>query len=132
MTLYRTGIEGEQMIPQDSMAAKIEEAAGARRSEGFVIIGRTSDTRNTGMDDRLRWGEAHKKTGADMLLLFPSNPEEVRHVHERLGGPFWYNAPHGGLSGFGLTLDEIATYSCRILTDLVMPPIAASKAWRDC
>lgn len=76
------------MIPQDSMAAKIEEAAGARRSEGFVIIGRTSDTRNTGMDDRLRWGEAHKKTGADMLLLFPSNPEEVRHVHERLGGPF--------------------------------------------
>ncbi|MBG03252.1 MAG: carboxyvinyl-carboxyphosphonate phosphorylmutase [Rhodospirillaceae bacterium] len=122
----------EHMIPQDLMAAKIEEAADARRSEDFVIIGRTNGIRNTGMDDALRRGEAYKKAGADMLMLFPRNPEEVRHVHERLGGPFYYNVPHGGLSGFGLTLDEMATYGCRILTDSVMPLIAAYKAWRDC
>jgi len=122
----------EHMIPQDLMAAKIEEAAKARRTDDFVIIGRTNGIRNTGMDDALRRGEAYKKAGADMLMLFPRNPEEVRHVHERLGGPFYYNVPHGGLSGFGLTLEEMATYGCRILTDSVMPLIAAYKAWRDC
>ena len=57
----------------------------------------------------------------------------MRHVHERLGGPFYYTAPHGGLRGFSLTLDEMATYyGCRILTYSVMPLIPAYKAWRDC
>jgi hypothetical protein len=36
------------------------------------------------------------------------------------------------LGGFGLTLDEIVTYGCRILKDAVMPPVAASEAWQDC
>ena len=36
----------------------------------------------------------------------------------------------GRLSGFGLTLYEIATYGCRILKDVVMPTIAASKLGR--
>ena len=70
------------------MAATIEEAAGARRSEDFVIIGPTNGTRNTRIDDALHRGEAYKKAGVDMLMLFPRNPEEVRHIHERLGGPF--------------------------------------------
>ena len=69
------------------MAATIEEAAGARPSEDFTIIGPTNGTRNTRIDDRLHRGEAYNKAGADMLMLFPRNPEEVRHIHERLGGP---------------------------------------------
>ena len=64
--------------------------------------------RNTGIDDALRRGEAFKKAGADLLMLFPRNPEEMRHVHERLGGPIYYNVPHGGLSNLGLSLDEMA------------------------
>ena len=76
------------MIPQDFMAAKFEEAAGAGRIEDFAIIGPKNSTRNTRIDDRLHPGEAYKKAGADMLMLFPRNPEEVRQIHERLGGPF--------------------------------------------
>ena len=72
------------------MAATIEEAAGARRSEDFTIIGPTNGTRNTyrASTTALHRGEAYKKAGVDMLMLFPRNPEEVRHIHERLGGPF--------------------------------------------
>jgi methylisocitrate lyase len=122
----------EHMVPLELMAAKIRAAVAARRSDEFLVIGRTNGIRNTGMDDALRRAEAYKKAGADLLMLFPRNPEEVRHVHERLGGPFYYNVPHGGLTRFGLSLEEMAQYGCRILTDSVMPLLAAYKAWRDC
>ena len=122
----------ERMIPQDLMEAKIRECAAARRSADFLIIGRTNGIRTTSMDDALRRAEGYRKAGADLLMLFPRNPEEVRHVHERLGGPFWYNVPHGGVVRFGLSIAEMAQYGCRVLNDSVMPLLAAYKAWRDC
>ncbi|MGE4218003.1 MAG: oxaloacetate decarboxylase [Alphaproteobacteria bacterium] len=122
----------EHMVPQELMEAKIREAAAARRGKELLVIGRTNAIRNTGMDDALRRAEAYRKAGADLLMLFPRNAEEVRYVHERLGGPFYYNVPHGGLSRFGLSIAEMGQCGCRILTDSVMPLLAAYKAWRDC
>tara|TARA_Y100001968_G_scaffold228633_1_gene211413 strand:+ start:155 stop:487 length:333 start_codon:yes stop_codon:yes gene_type:complete len=63
-------------------------------------------------------------------MLFPRNPEEVRYLYERLGGSFYYNVQHGGLSDFRLLLEERSQYGGRILTDLIMPLLAAYKTWR--
>ena len=70
------------------MAATIEEATGARRAEVSPLSGlRTvhGTLASTTGSTRI---EAYKKAGVDMLMLFSRNPEEVRHIHERLGGPF--------------------------------------------
>src|SRR5687767_13325307 len=103
---HHVGIE--HMIPQTLMAAKIREAAAARRSHDFVIIGRTNAMRASDMDDALRRGEAYRKAGADVLLLsMARKPEQLRTIAQKLGGPLMYLTSRGGLSSLGLTLKEL-------------------------
>jgi methylisocitrate lyase len=63
---HHVGIE--HMIPMELMAAKVREAVAARRSDEFLIIGRTNAVRASTMDDALRRGEAYRKAGADLVL----------------------------------------------------------------
>lgn len=122
----------EHMIPQDLMVEKIREAVAARKSKDLVIVGRTNGIRSSNMDDALRRGEAYRKAGADVLMLGPRNPEEFRIVTERLEPPFMYNIRAGGLSVWGLTINDMAAFGCRILIDPSNPFIAAYRAWKEC
>jgi methylisocitrate lyase len=112
----------EHMIPADLMVEKIKEAIAAR----------TSGIRSTDMDDALKRAEAYRAAGADVIMLSPRNPEEYAFVAERLAAPLMFNLPAGGLSKYGLTLQDMAAFNCRILVDPSNPFIAAYKAWRDC
>src|SRR2546428_8450331 len=68
----------EHMIPMELMAAKVKEAAAARRRPGFLIVARTNAMRASTMEDALRCGEAYRKAGADVVL--PS----IGHKAQRL------------------------------------------------
>jgi len=122
----------ERMIPQDLMEAKIRECAAARQSAETLIVGRTNAIRSSNMDDALRRAEGYRKAGADLLMLFPRNPEEIRHVHARLGGPFMFLTPRGGVKMLGMTVEELGAHHCRILADSGTPLLAGYAAWKRC
>ena len=122
----------EHMIPCDLMVRKIEEAVAARRDPDFVIVGRTNGIRSSSMDDALKRAEAYRKAGADVIMLSPRNVEAYEYVGARLAPPLMFNLPAGGLSKFGLTLDDMRRFGCRILLDPSNPFIAAYRAWKSC
>ncbi len=120
----------EHMIPMDLMAAKVKEAVAARRNDDFVIIARTNGPRASNMDDALRRAEAYKKAGADVLLLITLDPEELRSIAQRLGGPLMYIAGRGGLAGSGMTLDDLGSMGYKIIVD-VTALTAGYAAWKS-
>lgn len=118
---HHVGIE--HMIPQELMVAKVKEAVAARRDPEFVIIARTNGVRSSTMDDALRRSEAYRKAGADMLYISPRNPEEARHIAERLPAPFMFSVPGEDVSKFGMSLSDLAGLGYRVLS--VTTPIYA-------
>ena len=118
---HHVGIE--HMVPQELMVAKVREAARARRNPEFVIIARTNGVRSTSMDDALRRSEAYRKAGADMLYISPRNPEEARHIAQRLPAPFMFSVPGEDVHKFGMPLSELGGLGYRILS--VTTPIYA-------
>lgn len=107
----------EHMVPLDLMVGKVREAVAARRDPETVIIARTNGVRASDMDDALRRAEAYREAGADVLLLSPRTPEEVRHIGERLGGPLMYLCKPGGVAGAGMTPAEFHALGWKILAD---------------
>jgi 2-methylisocitrate lyase-like PEP mutase family enzyme len=121
----------EHMIPQELMAAKVREAVAARRNPEFLIIARTNAMRRGDLDEALRRGEAYRAAGADVLLLsMARQPEQLRAIGERLGGPLMYLTGRGGLAGSGMTLRELGDLGYRIVADPTTPLIVAYAAWK--
>jgi methylisocitrate lyase len=121
----------EHMIPAKLMVAKVKEAVAARRNPDFVIIARTNAMRASDMDDALRRGEAYRKAGADLLLLsMVHQPEQLRAIAKRLGGPLMYLAGRGGLAGMGMTLADLGGLGYKIVADPSTPLLAAYAAWK--
>jgi methylisocitrate lyase len=126
---HHVGIE--HMIPVDLMAAKVREAVAARRSPEFVVIARTNAMRASTMDDAFRRGEAYRKAGADVLLLSMAHePEQLRAIAGRLGGPLMYLTRRGGLTGLGMSLEDLGDLGYRIVADPSTALIAAYAAWK--
>ena len=127
---HHVGIE--HMIPLELMAAKVKEAVAVRRNPDFLIIARTNAMRASTFDDALRRGEAYREAGADVLLLSMAHqPEQLRAIAERLGGPLMYLAGRGGLAGSGMTLDELGQLGYRIIADPQTALLAAFGAWQQ-
>jgi methylisocitrate lyase len=122
----------EHMIPCELMVRKIEEAVAARRDPDFIVVGRTNGIRSSSMDDALKRAEAYRKAGADVIMLSPRDVETYEYVGARLAPPLMFNLPAGGLSKFGLTLDDMKRFGCRILLDPSNPFLAAYRAWKAC
>src|SRR3546814_14605730 len=90
------------MVPLELMAAKVREAVAARRNPETVIVARTNGVRASNMDDALRRAEAYRTACADLLLLSPRTPAEIRHIGERPGGQLLYLCTSGGVAAHGM------------------------------
>ena len=94
-------------------------------------MARTNAMRASTMDDALRRGEAYRRAGADLVLLSMAHePEQLRAIAERLGGPRMYLAGRGGLAGSALTLEELGALGYKIVADPSTPLLAAFAAWK--
>ena len=120
----------EHAIPQDLMAAKIREAAAARRDPDFVIIGRTNQIRRGKRDDAIRRAEAYKEAGADILFVLAPTAEDLRFVGERLPAPLMLMSLSGGLQSMGMTKAELYDLGFRFMVDPMSPLLAMHKALR--
>jgi methylisocitrate lyase len=125
---HHVGIE--HMIPCELMEEKVAAAVSARRSKDFLIIARTNAVRVENMDEALRRGEAFHRRGADLLLLMPRNPEEIRIIGERLPHPLMYMLPAAGVSAIGMPLQELPKLGFSLMADSGTPLFAMSHAMR--
>ena len=115
---HHVGIE--HMVPLELMAAKVREAARARRDPDFVIIARTNGIRGPGgMDDAIQRARAYREAGADMLYLSVRNAEDARRIARELPPPFMFGLPGHGAEGAGLPLAELGTLGYRILASSI-------------
>jgi len=118
----------EHLIDAELMIAKVKEAVAARQSPEFQIIARTNAVKDISMDEGLRRAEAMKRAGADILFLTTRNPEDVRHIAERLGPPLMYMI----LGGASIPAAELYRMGYRLIVDPVTPLLAMHRALRDC
>jgi methylisocitrate lyase len=104
----------ENLVTLDLVVKKIEEAVAARTDPNLIIIGRTNARRLHGMDEALRRAEALKKAGADMLFIHARDPEEMRHIGERLPAPLMCFAPPDGFAEYPLKQRDLARLGYRL------------------
>jgi len=120
----------EHMIPLELMAAKVREAAKARRSRDFLIIARTNGVRSSNMDDALRRAEAYRAAGADAIYISPRNPEDMRFIGERLGPPLMTNLRGESYRELGMSLQDAAGIGFRIFS-VTTPQLAFHRAMQQ-
>lgn len=121
----------EYLIEPEQMVLKIKEAVAARTDPDLLIIGRTNSKRVHGIDDAIRRGEAYRKAGADLLFIHTRDPEEMRRVGERLGGPLMVFAPEDGFAEFPLSRADLAGLGYRIAASSGTAFAAMHKAVRQ-
>lgn len=77
----------EHLVDTRTMVQKIEQAAGARRDPGFLIIARTGAVANEGFDAALERLQHYRRAGADVLMLMPRDETELRRARDVLDAP---------------------------------------------
>ncbi|MGI4939462.1 MAG: isocitrate lyase/PEP mutase family protein [Janthinobacterium lividum] len=120
----------EHVIPTELMAAKLHEAAAARRDPDFVLIARTNALRTHDLDEALRRGEAYARAGADVLFVLARRPEDLRAISERLPRPLMYMTPASGLPGARMTVEDLAALGFTLVVDPSTPLLAMRRALR--
>jgi 2-methylisocitrate lyase-like PEP mutase family enzyme len=121
----------EHVVPLELMVAKVKECLAARRSREFLIIARTNAARSVGVDEALRRGEAMHKAGADMLLVLPGKPDDIRVIAERLPAPLMFMMSGARLTSSGLTMREWGDLGYRLFVDASTPFMAMHHALRQ-
>src|SRR3974390_24324 len=128
---HHTGVN--VLISKELMVDKIREAAAARSSNDFVIIGRTDAVRTAeGMEGALRRGGAYREAGADILLFTMQTygAEETRLIGKRLGGPLMYGAREG-LSSLPMPLRELRDLGYVLVAEAATPLFAMFNALKE-
>jgi 2-methylisocitrate lyase-like PEP mutase family enzyme len=120
----------EHLIDAPLMVEKVREAVAARRSAEFLIIARTNAVRDISLDEALRRGEAMKTAGADILFLTARQPEELRHIAERLPPPLMFMFLGDGAPV--IPIPELYAMGYRLFVDPQTPLMAMHRALRDC
>lgn len=82
---YHEGVE--HTIPAKAMIDKIKYAIEGRRDPDFVIVARTDTILTNGFAEGVRRANLYLEAGAQMIMLFPRTPEEVRQLPKEVHGP---------------------------------------------
>lgn len=89
--------EGKKVIPTEEMAVKIRAACEARRSDDFVIIGRTDARAIHGLEHAVERALKYCDAGADIIFVEALlSIEEMREVAKAIPKPLQANLNEGG------------------------------------
>ncbi|MEY4098953.1 MAG: hypothetical protein RL300_124 [Pseudomonadota bacterium] len=122
----------DHVIPAELMVAKIEEAAGARRDDDFLIIGRTNAIQSEGLDATLRRGEAMLRAGADLLFFLPRNLEDTVTIGKTFGPKLMLSCGAGfNHQSLGMSVEELASLGYRLFAEGGAALYAAHAAMRE-
>ncbi len=89
--------EGKNVIPAEEMVIKIKAACEARRSDDFVIIGRTDSRAIHGLDHAIERALMYCEAGADIIFVEAMlSVEEMKRVAQAVPKPLKANMNDGG------------------------------------
>jgi 2-methylisocitrate lyase-like PEP mutase family enzyme len=88
----------EHLVSTAEMVAKVRIAVSQRRDRHFLVIARTGAVRHEGFDAAIERGIAYADAGADLIMLFPENPQQWDEAPRRLPVPVVAMSAHGGRS----------------------------------
>ncbi len=119
------------VVPAVEHAATIRLAARSRRSDRFLIIGRTDCLQRLGLPEAIRRGNAYRRAGADIIFVHGiSTTEELREVGKAVQGPKLVNYSALTLSGSAAPpgLADLQRWGYRIVIFAIEPLFAAARA----
>jgi 2,3-dimethylmalate lyase len=77
-----------EVVPCDEHASRIRCAVKSRRSDDFLIIGRTDCIQGLGLDEAIRRGNVYRDAGADIVFIHGiASRKELREVGRAVRGP---------------------------------------------
>ena len=116
----------EHLEPLEKMVDKVSEAVNARRDDDFIVIARTGAVRNESFERALERSAAYRDAGADVLMLFPTSPEQIAEAGRVLGEPL-------AMMGNADRLDRetLTANGFNVLIDPFTGQVAAYGAMRD-
>lgn len=98
---------GKDMVSTEEMCSKIKAAVDARKSENFLVIGRTDARAKDGFDAAIERGRKFTEAGADVIFIeAPESVEEIRKIPQLLSAPQMINMVIGGKTPI-MGLDEL-------------------------
>lgn len=116
----------EHLIPAQEMVEKLEAAVAARSDPDLLIIARTGAVRNESFDAAITRGRAYRAAGADLVMLFPSSPEEWRRAADEI------DAPLAAMAAFGTrSKAEWRALGWPLIIDPFSGQVLAYQAMRD-
>jgi 2-methylisocitrate lyase-like PEP mutase family enzyme len=92
-------LNGKSLVPAAEMVGKIKAALDARRSDDFLIIGRTDSIAVEGFDAAMDRAERYVEAGADVLFVeAPQSQDQMRTLTARFKDrvPLLANMVEGG------------------------------------
>lgn len=116
------------VIPVTEMVSKLKAACEARRSEDFVIIGRTDALSSEGIDGVIERALRYCEAGADVIFINSLGTEEqMRRATSAVPKPMKINISEGTPAS-RFTADELAGFGFRIINYSGFMQRAAGKA----
>ena len=89
--IHLMGAGEKELVPLEEHVKKIKAALQARKSEDFIIIGRTEASN---LDEATRRAKAYAEAGADMVFAHSRfSVSELRHIAETVKAPMMVNYP---------------------------------------
>ncbi len=93
-------LAGTRLIPTEEMVGKLHAAVDSRRSESFLIIGRTDARGVEGLDAAIDRAYRYREAGADIIFVeAPRSVDEMARVSAAFPGvPLIANMVEGGVT----------------------------------
>jgi 2-methylisocitrate lyase-like PEP mutase family enzyme len=125
-------MDGKQVIEASEMVEKVRAAVEARRSEDFVIIGRTDARAVEGIDGAIERARLYRDAGADVLFVeAPQSEEEVSAVAEAFPDvPLLFNWVESGKTP-PVELERLRELGYRLIIFPISTLLAATGAMKE-
>lgn len=123
-----SSIAKARVIPVAEMVAKIKAACEARRSEDFIVIGRTDAMSGEGIDGAIERAVRYGEAGADIIFVNSLKTEdEMRKLTRAISKPVKINVSEGTPASL-FTSDQLFEFGFSIVSYSGFMQRAAGKA----
>lgn len=125
----------EHTIDAEHMLEKVQAFVEARRDPDFILLARTDAFRTHGYDEGVRRANLYAEAGADLIMLFPNDAEELKRAPKDVAAPLVYVVSHGNRVGRPVpTFEELEEAGYKVASYAILSIIAAyegvSQAFR--
>lgn len=121
-------VGGKSVVAAHDMAAKVEVALAARRSDDTLIIARTDARATHGLDEAIDRCHLYRRAGADVCFVdAPESIDEVRRIASEIDAPLMVNMVprQRGFFGLDASIDDLRQLGCSIA---IFPGVLANPA----